>query len=86
MREFKVVPIHVGCWSGTLDESHLSRVLNHEASQGWTFERSISEKRRVWLFFQRQAHFLVFSRERSQQGRPQGQEAQSEQPASFQTQ
>lgn len=64
MKEYIVVPYLTGCLSGTLDEKKLEKTLNQYAAQGWRLSRTIHETRRVWLFVQREAHFLVFERDR----------------------
>jgi Domain of unknown function (DUF4177) len=49
-------------WSRTLPPQRLERALNDRATQGWKFSRSITEKRRKFLIFTRDAHFLIFER------------------------
>jgi hypothetical protein len=58
---YHVEPFHTGFFSGTLNQDQLKKVLNTKGEQGWRLDRIISERRRVLLFFSREAHFLIFS-------------------------
>jgi|AntDeeMinimDraft_5_1070356.scaffolds.fasta_scaffold02386_4 hypothetical protein len=62
MKEYKVVPFTTGCMSGNLNPEKLQQTINHHASQGWVFERSIHETKAMAIFFKKEAHFLIFSR------------------------
>jgi uncharacterized protein DUF4177 len=48
--------------SRTLPRERLEKALNDRAAQGWKFTRSITESRRKFLIFRRDAHFLIFER------------------------
>lgn len=47
-------------FSGTVDAERLKKTLNHWGSSGWVLERTIHEKKRVFLFFSREVHILIF--------------------------
>lgn len=64
MKEYIVVPHFTGCAGGSLDEKKLQRTLNEYANQGWRLARTIHETRKIWFIIQREAHFLVFERDR----------------------
>lgn len=49
-------------WTRTLPPERLAKTLNDRAGQGWIFLRSITDSRRKWLIFRRDAHFLIFQR------------------------
>lgn len=62
-KEYKVVPLKTGFFTGRLSAQKLERALNLHSGDGWRFAKSIHESNR-WLFlFSREAHFLVFERE-----------------------
>jgi hypothetical protein len=63
MKEYIVSPLHTGFFSGALDPRKLQDVMNHHARQGWKFLNSIHETKKIFLFFSREAHFLIYERE-----------------------
>lgn len=63
MRTYSIYTYKTGVFSGTLNPEKMLEVLNEHASRGWTLSRTIRERRRVWLFFSREAHFLIFEKE-----------------------
>lgn len=64
VKQYLVLPFYTGCLSGGLDEKKLTGALNERAAQGWTLQWSIHESKRVFLFFQRESHFLIFVKDR----------------------
>lgn len=63
MLEYRVEPYYTGCLSGALNPKKLASVLNGFSEDGWRFVRSIHEVSRIFLFFSRESHFLIFERE-----------------------
>ena len=63
MRNYTLQTFRPGLFSGTLNPDKLKEVLNEHAARGWKFTRAIRERKRVWLIFTREAHFLIFERE-----------------------
>ena len=63
MKQYIVVPQYTGCLDGTLNEKKLNAVLNEWGSKGWMLKENIHETKRVFFFFQREAHFLIFERD-----------------------
>lgn len=59
---FEVESVMQRRWSGTLDPKRLTDVLNRRHQDGWKFTRSITSSSRVWLFFKREAVFLIFEK------------------------
>jgi hypothetical protein len=49
-------------FSHTLPPQRLEKALNDRAAQGWRLTRSITESRRKFVIFRREAHFLIFER------------------------
>jgi hypothetical protein len=47
-------------FSGTLDANRLNKTLNDLGSKGWMLERTIHERKRVFLLFSREVHILIF--------------------------
>jgi len=47
-------------FSGTVDAERLQKTLNKFGKDGWVLERTIHEKKRVFLFFSREVHILIF--------------------------
>lgn len=47
-------------FSGTVDAERLKKTLNRLGQEGWMLERTIHERKRVFLFFSREVHILVF--------------------------
>lgn len=62
-REYLVEPLSTGLFSGSLDPRKLQNFLNKYGKQGWRFVRSIHETYTVFIFFKREAHFVIFERE-----------------------
>lgn len=62
-RQYIVQPLTTGILSGTLNPRKLQDMLNRYAADGWRFVRSIHETHRIFLFFSRECHFLIFERE-----------------------
>ena len=62
-RTYKIVPFKTGCVGGSLNHTKLEATLNEYGGQGWKFERSIHETTKQFLVIQREAHFLIFSKE-----------------------
>jgi hypothetical protein len=60
---YEVDVITTGLFTGTLKARRLQETLNGRATQGWRFVRSITDERRSFLFFNRDAHFLIFERD-----------------------
>lgn len=63
MRSYTIHTFKTGVLSGTLNPERLKEALNEHAARGWKLARTIQERRRVWLFFSREAHFIIFERE-----------------------
>ncbi len=63
MKEYLVSPVTTGYLSGALDPRKLQDLLNAHGRQGWKFVRSIHETKKSFLFFGRDAHFVVFERD-----------------------
>jgi len=70
MKKYKVVTFTTGCMSGTLNPEKLQDVMNSEGAQGWRFIASIAEEKRVLILFKREAHFLIFERDASEETQP----------------
>ncbi len=66
MKEYIVKPVTTGFFSGSLSEKKLQDFLNQHAGQGWRFVKSVHESKKVFGIFSREAHFVVFERDRSQ--------------------
>jgi len=47
-------------FSGTVDADRLKKTLNRLGEQGWLLERTIAERKRVFLLFSREVHILIF--------------------------
>ena len=47
-------------FSGTVDAERLKKTLNRLGQEGWMLERTIHERKRVFLFFSREVHILIF--------------------------
>jgi hypothetical protein len=73
MKDYKVVPFRTGCVSGALHENQLQQTLNQYGDQGWTLTKTIHETQKVFVFFQREAHFLIFERDAGGQRQIEGQ-------------
>ena len=65
MIEYKVKPLKTSLFTGTLDATKLEKELNRTSTEGWEFVRSIHESKKTFLFFKREAHFLVYKRVKS---------------------
>lgn len=63
MKDYLVETITTGFFSGTLKANKLNVALNRRAAEGWRLARTIHERRRVFLFFSREAHYLIFERD-----------------------
>jgi hypothetical protein len=63
MKQYVVVPFFTGCFGGSLDEKALTNTLNEYGAKGWKFSKSINETKKVYIFFQRETHFLIFERD-----------------------
>jgi hypothetical protein len=63
MKQYKVIPVTTGIFSGALNSSKLENLLNSYASEDWRFVRSIHEQTKVFGIFKREAHFAIFERE-----------------------
>jgi hypothetical protein len=61
---YEVDVIVTGFFSGTLKAQKLQETLNQRAQGGWRLARTIAEETRVFFLFRREAHFLIFERER----------------------
>ena len=59
---YTVYPLSTGFFSGTLNPKKLEEALNLHAQQGWIFEKSIHETKKILGIFSREAHFLIFRR------------------------
>ena len=64
LREYSVIPLQTSLIGGALDPNQLQAQLNGAGRGGWKFVRTIHESKRVLGIFKREAHFLVFERER----------------------
>lgn len=62
-RQYVVHTHTTSLFSGTLSPKKLQEVLNAYGADGWRFVKSIHETKRVFFFFGRESHFLVFERE-----------------------
>jgi hypothetical protein len=47
-------------FSGTIDADRLKKTLNRLGEEGWMLERTIAERKRVFLLFSREVHILIF--------------------------
>jgi hypothetical protein len=47
-------------FSGTADPERLKKTLNRLGQEGWMLERTIAERKRVFLLFSREVHILIF--------------------------
>lgn len=47
-------------FSSTLSPARLAEVLNRRAASGWVLDRTIASTSRIWLFYKRETHFLIF--------------------------
>lgn len=47
-------------FSETIDVERLNKTLNELGKSGWMLERTIHERKRVFLFFTREVHILIF--------------------------
>ncbi len=47
-------------FSGTVDEQRLEQTLNRLGKEGWVLDRTIHEKKRLFFFFSREVHILIF--------------------------
>ena len=63
-KEYKVVQVLTNFLSKTLNGSSLENTLNEEARNGYKFVKSIVEKTRFLGIFGREAHFLIFERDK----------------------
>ncbi len=61
-RQYKVVVLTTGCFTGTMDPFKLQNTLNAHAVDGWKFSKSIHEEQKILGIFSREAHFLIFER------------------------
>ncbi len=60
---YEVEVLTTGFFSGTLNARKLQDLLNARGTEGWRLTRTLKEER--WqLLMRREAHFLVFERER----------------------
>jgi hypothetical protein len=64
-KTYKVELCDTGFLSGTLSADKLETQINRRAAEGWRFVRSIQERRRVLGLFSREAHFLIFEKNRN---------------------
>lgn len=63
MKRYQVTTFTTGCLSGTLNPLRLQAALDAEAAQGWRFVNTIKEQKRIFIFWHREAHFLIFERD-----------------------
>lgn len=63
MRNYTIHAFKTGIFSGALNPEKMKEVLNEHANRGWKLARTIRERKRVWLIFSREAHFMIFERE-----------------------
>ena len=47
-------------FSGTMDANRLQDRLNKLVKEGWVLERTIQERKRVFILFSREVHILIF--------------------------
>lgn len=47
-------------FSGTVDRAKMQDTLNRLGAVGWKLERTIHEKKRVFIFFSREVHIMIF--------------------------
>jgi hypothetical protein len=47
-------------FSGTMDANRLQDRLNKLGKEGWVLERTIQERKRVFILFSREVHILIF--------------------------
>lgn len=64
MKEYIVVPYLTGCFSGAMSAPKLEKLINSHAVQGWRLSRTIHETTKVWGLISREAHFVIFERDR----------------------
>jgi len=64
LKQYKVIPVTTGIFSGALSSSKLEHLLNSHAEEDWRFVRSIHEKTKLFGIFKREAHFAIFEREK----------------------
>lgn len=63
MKKYLTIPFYTGCMSGSLDEKKLTGTLNEYASQGWRLAKTINETKKVYFFFHRETHFMIFEKD-----------------------
>ena len=63
MKEYCVEMFKPRLFSGTIDPAMLEATINIKASEGWRFIRSINERKRSFVLFSREVHFLVYERD-----------------------
>jgi hypothetical protein len=49
-------------FSGTIDPKVLEATINIKAAEGWLLVRTIHERKRSFVLFSREVHFLIFER------------------------
>lgn len=50
-------------FSGTVDPALLEATINVKAAEGWRLIRTIHERKRSFVLFSREVHFLIFERD-----------------------